>query len=503
MRKDEKTNFNFYYPENKIDIFEGREIVVKYEKKGGTDYENGDLVRIVYGVNADRVEWQNCFEAFSPLVSNVANFYLPITYGLLSRILAHDNLKKEVDWSIQLKTKDSSDFDTGGATTLHSVSQSHIIFMGGKLKLPPIPVFFYSERGVGKFNNTQLNVQRGAYFDEKPKSALRLRVGTRTYVTISHTDREFLGTGRESLCALKMLKFLDGKIQAIKLCGNLEENYVQLIWAEHGSQTIRAFWFHVKEIENSSENWGTIQESKKLRGTDVDDTLTVSRELFLPTQNLTLSSGFFDKKIIDTLKKIVKSPIIWRYNSRSKEKTIKAVGSQLVELKSASGNIPISVTYVGKFEFTVKPTDHEFLGCIETNSTDIYRLSTLLNFDLAGNTSARIHIDLFQSAQESEQNNSLARITYEGGDEGMSKSADFELDETKPVSPCVRITCQNLTKDLDLTLQNVWLRGYASAYEMVEVERDSLVTRTNEKGYQELELKMKCNEKIKPDWVVI
>lgn len=503
MRKDEKTNFNFYYPENEIDIFEGREIVVKYEKKGGTDYENGDLVRIVYGVNADRVEWQNCFEAFSPLVSNVATFYLPIPYVLLSRILAHDNLKKEVDWSIQLKTKDSSDFDTGGATTLHSVSQSHIIFMGGKLKLPPIPVFFYSERGAGKFNNKQLNVQRGAYFDEKPKSALRLRVGTRTYVTISHTDREFLGTGKEGLCALKMLKFLDGKIQAIKLCGNLEENYVQLIWAEHGSQTIRAFWFHVKEIENSSENWGTIQESKKLRGTDVDDTLTVSRELFSPTQNLTLSSGFFDKKIIDTLKKIVKSPIIWRYNSQSKEKTEAATESQLTELKREIGGIPISPGSLMAFKFTATPTDNQFLGVIKTSSPDIFSMSVRLRINSGGDPISRVHFDLFQNTQELERGNPLTRVTFRTEGYESQKYDNFDLDKTQPVAPRIRVSCQNLTQELVLTIEHVWIMGYVGAYEMVEIERDSLVTRTNEKGYQELELKMKCNEKIKPDWVVI
>lgn len=160
MRKYTQLNSVFYYPEENIILIDTEELKIIVENPTG--YGVGDSVRLIYTFAPDNVEVGiNTFEMFSPLVNiegvSRAIFYIPLTAGFANDSISFSPGLKRTDFII--KTKGSTDFDPYTNFLNKNYSFIYLTNSNPTVRSNPIPVFFFSERGAGLFENKILNRQ--------------------------------------------------------------------------------------------------------------------------------------------------------------------------------------------------------------------------------------------------------------------------------------------------------------------------------------------------------
>lgn len=196
MRKYIKPNGTFYYPELYVSLVDTEEIKIIVENPAG--YVEGDSVRLFYTFSRYNIKvGVNTFEMFSPLVKDGAIlraiFYLPLSIEFTSL-----NQKLELtDYFI--KTKGSTDFDIYEDLLDTNFSYFFLTTMATGVLSHPIPVFFFSERGAGLFENTILNRQSWVADTNFSSVAIRqdkfnpfdMKVGGRNLILNSSFAREY------------------------------------------------------------------------------------------------------------------------------------------------------------------------------------------------------------------------------------------------------------------------------------------------------------------------
>lgn len=160
MRKYTTSNGIFYYPEEHVNLIDTEELKIIVEHPAG--YVVGDSVRLIYTFAPGNMEvGVNTFEMFSPLVNfggvRRAIFYIPLTAGFANDSISFSPSLKETAFSI--KTKGSTDFSIATNTLNTNFSFIYLTNSDPNVRSNPIPVFFFSERGAGLFENKILNRQ--------------------------------------------------------------------------------------------------------------------------------------------------------------------------------------------------------------------------------------------------------------------------------------------------------------------------------------------------------
>ena len=150
----------FYYPNENINLIDTEELKVIVENPTG--YGVGDSVRLIYTFAPDDVEVGiNTFEMFSPLVNfggvSRAIFYIPLPAEFANDSISFSPDLKRTDFII--KTKGSTDFDPYSNFLDKNYSFIYLTNSDPTVRSNPIPVFFFSERGAGLFENKILNRQ--------------------------------------------------------------------------------------------------------------------------------------------------------------------------------------------------------------------------------------------------------------------------------------------------------------------------------------------------------
>lgn len=160
MRKYTTSNGVFYYPEENVNLIDTEELKIIVEHPTG--YAVGDSVRLIYTFAPGNMEvGVNTFEMFSPLVISEgvrrAIFYIPLTAEFANDSISFSPGLKETAFSI--KTKGSTDFSIATNTLNTNFSTIYLTNSDPNVRSNPIPVFFFSERGAGLFENKILNRQ--------------------------------------------------------------------------------------------------------------------------------------------------------------------------------------------------------------------------------------------------------------------------------------------------------------------------------------------------------
>lgn len=160
MRKYTEPWGVFYYPNENVNSIDTEELKIIVENLAG--YSVGDSVRLIYTFAPDDVEVGiNTFEMFSPLVNfggvSRAIFYIPLPAEFANDSISFSPGLKQADFII--KTKGSTDFDPYSNFLNKNYSVIYLTNSDTNVRSNPIPVFFFSERGAGLFENKILNRQ--------------------------------------------------------------------------------------------------------------------------------------------------------------------------------------------------------------------------------------------------------------------------------------------------------------------------------------------------------
>jgi len=113
--------------------------------------------------------------------------------------------------------------------------------------------------------------------------------------------------------AAKDLRIISSDIpflQASKVCKGM----IQLIWGEIDSDTVRMFWFKVKETIYDTDDFGTIRTNRRLADDELGlDRATIEDKFYFPKKKLVLTTGLYEREIINMIAPIAASPVIWQY----------------------------------------------------------------------------------------------------------------------------------------------------------------------------------------------
>ncbi len=480
-----------YYPDKNIDIYDGRDVRIKIEKP--ESYVIGDQCRLIYGFPSG-VIGETILELYSPVVdingTATVTFYLPIFHKFLSYTNLITGAKAEITFAV--KDKGVTDYDFTNDLIVTSTFFCHFSGSRDGNQLPPIPVFFYSEHALGVFQQNILNKQLRSTDDGGFISFRRVQAGTVYWDNVVKTTKTvMLSAGQVLNTGIKNLKILASNnfTQAQKLDNPLE--CVQLLWSEYGYETVRAFWFKVKEIEYDAEKWGEIREKKDLlysEDASLTDTAELVHDAYFRKKKLILTSGIWERRIIDMLMPIVASPVIYKYNPFPIYKT--SVGD---------------ITWFHVFEkhdddatlVRNKSGEYTFKKAIKSED---YILQRGQEYELRLALSTAIHqyitIRLLQGAGKHELIND--RSFYDSS--WRTRIFTFSLASDKDVSP---VTLQ-IVPDIpvgECYIKTVRVRGNVGAYEVADIERKALRVIMHDSKMAEIELTL--NDDIqKPDYVV-
>ncbi len=316
MRKFVENTGTFYYPDKNMPIWDGRELKVIVENPQG--YVNGDMVRIVYGIGGGTFG-ENIFDATSPLVDGRAIFYLPILW-LHRSLIAHPthtgvDRRREIHISIKQNRYAGTSliasqlFRDSVLVTLDNTRLPH----GRNQKLTSIPVFWYSEKGIGVFGNDKLNYN----VNYTPNQLFRIRAIRDANMFNWDLSSGQASAGQIRLSGIKKVRSLGSPEKWIPCKIDDISSYVQLLWFEVGYETVLSHWFKIKEETYSRDEVGEVRQWETLMDSDTlthyDDRQSTYK-VYKPSKKVTLSSGLFPSYITDRIKKMAMSPLIWKYS---------------------------------------------------------------------------------------------------------------------------------------------------------------------------------------------
>lgn len=504
MRKfDEGAKGTFYYPDKEVRMWDGSPIKVIAEKPQG--YVNGDMVRIVYGISGGAFG-VNIFEATSPLVDGRAVFYLPILWKQRS-LLAHPthtvaDRRREIQISVKEKGYIGNDLVAGSLirqgtfVTIDSTTKLH----GHNKRLPAIPIFWYSEKGNGLFGNTILNTNRNAIMNapflgrfERDRGWFEWDVG------VGHAT-----TGRANRSGIKKVRFINSPENWTACKIDDITQYVQLLWFEVGSETVLSHWFKIKEEIFSRKEIGEVRGKEFLLSTSTSkdewgevivnpqenlNEREPTKKVYQPNRTLKLASGLFPPLIIDRLKKIAMSPLIWRYNPFTEVRTKDGIIAQVVQLKGAQSLNPIS----GEWKLTNGDYESETIEELIYHPLNEFQVEIDCLISAGSGLQGYLFAD-FRQNKEEEWSQVLQYATT-----GVW-SFIILIDRAKIVEPQFRLRPQG---NPTFTIKNFYIYGNIGAYEDAKVETQSLAITKHNSELSEIELTLELEEFKEPDYLII
>ena len=504
MRKfDEGAKGTFYYPDRIVRMWDGSPIKVIAENPQG--YVNGDMVRIIYGLEGGTFG-ENIFEATSPLVDGRAVFYLPILWRQRS-LLAHPT-HTGIDSRRQIHISVKEKGYTGNSLTSNSlIRQGTFVHIdnttaphGRNKRLPAIPIFWYSEKGNGLFGNTILNTNRNAILNapflgrfERDRGWFDWAVGT-----------DQVTTGRDARSGIKKARFINSPENWIACKIDDITQYVQLLWFENGSETVLSHWFKIKEETFSRKEIGEVRGKEFLLSTstarDEWDEVIVNpqenlnerestKKVYQPNRTLKLTSGLFPPLIIDRLKKIAMSPLIWRYNPFTEIRTEDGIIAQVVQLKGAQS----SDATPGEWELTNGDYESEVIEELIYHPLNEFQVEIDCHISTGSGVQGYLFAD-FRQNKEAEWSQVLQYATT-----GV-QSFIIQIERSKKVAPQFRLRPQG---NPTFTIKNFYIYGNVGAYEDAKIQESSLTITKHSNELSEIELTLELDEFKKPDYLII
>ncbi len=550
MRKHTGARGTFYYPEENVNLIDTEELKIIVENPQG--YVAGDLVRMFYSFDVDNIqEGVNTFEMFSPLVKVGtilrAIFYLPLSAEFANDSLSFNQDLKRTDYVI--KQKGETDFNDAIGVLNSNFSYIYLTNSDPNTRSNPIPVFFFSERGAGLFENKILNRQARVADTNFSSVAIRqykfnpynMEVGGRNLFQLSqihdsfHNGFDLIGKFNMNFAGGNIAESLEeGNISekgdwapapedyeitevvsgaelaegmakfnssyAFKLLDESEwvtkklvcpENYIQLFWGDPRSATRFSFWFKIKEIEKSSEAWGEVEHEKELRaGTDIKEVRKDVTKYRFPKTKLKLTSGVFRKDIIDRLKGIAHSPAIFKYNPYTKLNEGRGVVAQVTELRNDDGT-PVEQVDTGHFKLNY---DDNY-----SNTIDELIDSPESVFDLEFSFEGILEIVLFFQNRDVRSSYVFISDLITASDfTKKTFNGSIVIDRTKKVKPVLMFVAQ---AGAVAEIKDIYIKGSLGGIEDVEVEIATMSIIPHQSGESEMELTVISDDFRKPEYL--
>ena len=504
MRKfDEGAKGTFYYPDRIVRMWDGSPIKVIAENPQG--YVNGDMVRIIYGLEGGTFG-ENIFEATSPLVDGRAVFYLPILWSQRS-LLAHPthtgtDRRRKIHISVKEKGDTGNSLTSGilirerTYVTVDNTAESH----GRNKRLPAIPIFWYSEKGNGLFGNDKLNYNVNC----TPNQVFIIRAIRDANMFNWSMSSGQASAGHIKLSGIKKARVINSPENWTACKIDDITQYVQLLWFEDGSETVLSHWFKIKEETFSRKEIGEVRGKEFLLSTstarDEWDEVIVNpqenlnerestKKVYQPNRTLKLTSGLFPPLIIDRLKKIAMSPLIWRYNPFTEIRTEDGIIAQVVQLKGAQS--PNATP--GEWELTNGDYESEVIEELIYHPLNEFQVEIDCHISTGPGVQGYLFAD-FRQNKEEEWSQVLQYATT-----GV-QSFIIQIDRTKIVEPQFRLRPQG---NPTFTIKNFYIYGNIGAYEDAKIQESSLTITKHSNELSEIELTLELDEFKKPDYLII
>lgn len=275
------------------------------------------------------------------------------------------------------------------------------------------------------------------------------------------------------------------------------ENYIQLFWGEPRSATRFSFWFKIKEIEKSSEEWGEVEHDRELRaGRDVKERRKDVTKYRFPKTKLKLTSGVFRKDIIDKLKGIAHSPAIYKYNPYTKLNEGRGVVAQVTEVRSADGS-PTEQVSAGHFKLDYA---NNFSNTIE-ELIDSPESVFDLEFTFKG-TLANVHF--LQNKDDLSKSGLISGSITETSFTKKTFNGSIVIDRSIKVKPLLRFGLRSPGFGEPLIpaeIKDIYIKGSLGGIEDVEVEIATMNIIPHQDGESEMELTVISDDFRKPDYL--
>ncbi len=468
MRKfDEGAKGIFYFPEIHENIFTGKPFKAIAENPQG--YVNGDMVRVVYGIDDDENTIPNVdvFEAFSPLVNGKAVFYLPIPIKLFRNQVTPMGLIGQ-HIRISFKNKYSFDFNIRANSLIHR----YLIISDqwdGTRRGESVPVTFYSEKGEGLFQSERLNMNAqilGGYTVRFRKKNIYSNLFENFFSTyISSMMGDALLSGTETLRVITRTDNVEHF--ACKITDF--QNKMLLIWSQPDTYSNLSFWFDVSEVILEREKMGVeTYEVEAIESTDTPDYIEKERGLFYPKKKIKLNSGKWKPHVIEMLKSIMQAPRVWLYNPFPKYKVEPEKEYADLLFYDIAGSVENLSTGTNSIKFrdlTKSPSSKWYGRFRNVHIGGNYRISFEMKVDYGGATAGRRNVNFMQARGMNYDNlktfNARPSSSRPEG-EWHTFSDVVYMNDSRLTKPVLFYESYNLDRESDIEIRNIKLEALDS-----------------------------------------